>query len=83
MPITTSAAGMIYEDRPDVILRRNHPKSLAVADRRLRAAFGNGLLTSRGRHPKDRGTFGVVCDRWDRLLPDPERDGFGTETFGK
>jgi hypothetical protein len=38
------------------------PKSLAFEERPLRAAVGNGLLTSRGRPSRDRESF-MVFDR--------------------
>lgn len=56
-------------------------KSLAFEDGPLRAAVGNGLLTSGGRLSRDRESLGRLSTRSDRPDRTPDRDGFGTDTI--
>jgi len=58
-----------------MIFPRNDPKSLAFVDRRFRAAFENGLLTSAGRHRRERETFGRVSTRANRPSRTPNATG--------
>ena len=58
-----------------MIFPRNDPKSLAFVDRRLRAAFENGLLTSAGRHRRERETLGRFSTRADGSFRTPNATG--------
>ena len=72
------AAGHItqfYEECLNEVLHGNHPKSLAFADRRFRAAFENGLLTSAGRHRRERETLGRFSTRADGSFRTPNATG--------